>query len=245
MNRFSLLFCILYFISIGAFGQTKVIDSTSQEHSMAHAVANFYTSLGKQSGLFDGLTYDFYDHRINGSPYFMDAPNTFTPGSVFYNNVPYKNVPMLYDLNKDIVVALLPNTNIKYTLVSDKVQSFDLAGHHFIYFKQDTLNNKTNLRRGFYDRLYNGKVLVLAKRSKTIQIDNLVKTDYVFNSETNYYLKRGGKYYTVNGKGSFINALGDKKKEINLYLKNNHISYSDDPEQAMVKIAAYYDQLTN
>jgi len=67
----------------------------------------------------------------------------------------------------------------------------------------------------------------------------------VYYTDKNYYLKKGGVYYEVNSRGKFLDVLQDKKKELKKYLKDNNISYGDNPELAMAALATYYDSLTN
>jgi hypothetical protein len=38
--------------------------------------------------------------------------------------------------------------------------------------------------------------------------------------------------------------MGEHKKELKKYLRNNQIIYRSDPEFAIAKMSAYYDQLT-
>jgi len=42
-----------------------------------------------------------------------------------------------------------------------------------------------------------------------------------------------------------LKLLKDKKGELQKHIKQNNIRFGDDPEFAMVKIASYYDQITN
>jgi hypothetical protein len=241
MKPIYLLSYLLCFLSIRSFGQSMPIDSTLKDDAFAHTISGLYTAISSHSRIYNGPDYAFYN------PYFMDAKNIFSQGSLLYDGVFYDKVPMLYDLHKDLVVVQLYNNFLKYTLIADKVQWFNLLAHHFVYINADTLD-KSTLKTGFYDQLYKGKIEILVRREKSIQTATKEfgrgMEDY-FEEATNFFLKRGNTYYKVNGQGAFINALKDRQKEIKQYLKSNKIKFSADPESAMVKIAAYYDHLTN
>jgi hypothetical protein len=127
-------------------------------------------------------------------------------------------------------------------LLNEGLSSFDLYGHHFINFVPDEQNKKMDA--GFYDELYNNKLQLLVKRSKSGQFESLTGKR-VYYSQNSYYIKKGATYHSVNTKGQVLNLLGDKKKELKKYIKDRGIDYSDNKEQAMVMILAYYDSITN
>jgi len=250
MRKFAYLSSILCFISIitskNSCAQAAHSDSSSQQNALNNAINLFNVSLGNQSQLYNGPEYYFYDPLIKGNAYFSDV-NAFNPGSVYYNGVFCSGIQLLYDLYKDEVVVLLYNHFSKYTLVKDKVKSFDFLNHHFINIDADTISNNSVIKSGFYDELYSGKTQVLVKRSKNIQTNTsgLSGPESYFNPVTDYYFRKGHNYYTISGQGSLLDILKDRKKELQQYIRSSNIKFHKDPEDAMVKIATYYDHLTN
>ena len=229
--------------AISSFSQNLQTDIIQKQDVMEGVVTNYYKAIGEQSRLYNGPEYNFYDPIIKGNAYYYDAVN-FTPGTVEYDGFVYKNVPLMYDIYKDFVVVLLPNKSAKFRLLSDRVQSFDLLDHHFVYVNTDGEKDK-QVNSGFFDQLYKGKVEVLIKRSKSIQSSSGVSAvETYFTSKKQMYIKNKGRYYSVGGEGSLLNALKDKKKELKQYIRTNNIKFGDDEEQAMVKVATYYDQIT-
>src|ERR1700741_4391181 len=107
--------CTIYLLMTAALGfvfNNRVVaqaapgDSSSQQNALNNTLSLFYSSLGKQSPLYNGTEYYFYDPTIKGNAYYDDV-NAFTPGSVYYDNVHFSGVPMLYDIYGDQVVVLL------------------------------------------------------------------------------------------------------------------------------------------
>jgi len=249
MGKYIYLTFILFFIgkinSNVLLAQSTRSDSSSQQNAFNNAVTAFNASMGKQSQLYNGPEYYLYSPIIKGNAYFSEV-NTFTSGSVYYNDVFYSGVPMLYDLNKDEVVVLLYNHFSRFSLIQDKVKWFDFLGHHFININADTININSGVKSGFYDEIYNGKTKVLVKRVKDIQTNNggLNGLESYFNAYTEYYFLKAHVYYSVSGQGSFLEILKDKRKELQEYIKSNKIKFRKTPEDALVKIAAYYDHLT-
>jgi hypothetical protein len=228
-----------------SFAQLMGTDSSSQQPAFNNAISLFNASLGEQAPLYNGPEYYFYDHTIKGNAYFMDI-NTFTAGAVFYDGQSFNNVQMLYDLYSDDVAVLLYNHFQKIYLLKPKVKNFDFLGHHFVNINTDTINNKSDIKSGYYDELYNGKEQVLVKRTKSIQTtSSLVGLEKYFSPAIDYYIRKGKVYYSFSSQGQLLDILKDRKKEIQQYIKANKIKFRDDREQAMVKIVSYYDHITN
>lgn len=217
------------------------VDSTG----LSIAVANYNTAIGQQSHLYNGPEYEFYDPLIKGNAYVFDN-KVFNPGSVSYGAAVYSNIPMLYDLNKDLVVVLLYNHFTKFSLLSERVHEFWLLNHHFIRINTDS-TGKAALATGFYDQLYLGKKNeVIVKRAKSIQVSTGNNTvESFFSATKDYYVKKGGNYFGFSGKGGLLDIFKDKKKELRQYIKANNIDFHDNLEQAIVDVATYYDHLSN
>jgi hypothetical protein len=146
---------------------------------------------------------------------------------------------------KDVVAVRLYNKFSIFSLLNERVQSFDLLNHHFIYIKSDSLNVNSHIGTGFYDQLYKGNLQVLVKRSKSLQnTSGMATIETYFTSSKSYYLKKGDSYYSVSSQSSLLNVLKDKKKELQQYIKASKIKFKDNPEQAMALIAAQYDEIS-
>jgi len=239
--------CVLLLTSPHCFSQTAVPDTLKQQPAYANAVKLYNAALGNQSPLYTGPEYVFYGPLIKGSPYFLET-NSFAAGAVFYDNVQYTGVPLLYDMYADKLVALLYNNFSKYMLIKDRVKTFDLNGHHFVHVVVDsTAAKKPALKSGYYDELYNGKTEVLVKRRETIQTiaGGIVSAETSFNPSIDYFLKKDDTYYGISGESSMLNVLKDHKKELQQYIKSTKLKFRKAPEEAMVTIATYYDHLTN
>jgi hypothetical protein len=233
--------CVL--INKSALGQTATNDTSVQRIALARITDTYNTAIGQQSRLYNGPEYDLYNPNIKGNAYFSDI-NSFTPGTVTYDGILYKDVPMMYDLFKDVVVVMLYNKFSRFTLLKERVQNFDLLNHHFIYIRTDSLN-VNSINTGFYDQLYSGNLEVLVKRSKAIQSTSGTNTiENYFTSSKSFYLKKGNNYYSIGGQGTLLSVLKDKKKELQQYIKANKIKFNKTPEEAMVAMAARYDELS-
>ncbi|MBS1532430.1 MAG: hypothetical protein JSU01_19160 [Bacteroidetes bacterium] len=238
--------CFLGFAVAGkASGQSAQTDTS--RHALANVISYFYLNIGQQSRLYDGHEYIGYDPHIKGNALYPLDAQTWALGKVTYDGFVYKNVPMMYDIYKDVLVALLYNHFSSYALLSERVSDFSFSGHHFVRVNADALvNDKSGITTGFYDQLYGGRTEVLAKRVKTVQnsTNQTLALETYFIEANDYYIRKGGAYYKVSGQGSFLNLLKDKKPELQKYIKDSGFKFRTDPELAMARLAAYYDQIT-
>jgi hypothetical protein len=219
-------------------------EGDSEEDAIQNAVSVYSRSLGEQSGIYRGTEYTGYPHRIQtGHPFFESSDLTY--GTVFYDGMLYKSVPMWYDLVKNQVVIQYIDRFSKISLHNERIAYFSLYNHHYIHINKDT-SNRTSLSEGFYDRIYHGKTEVLVKRSKNTLKE--VSTEGIFitilKQKNDFYLRKGELYYAVESPGSVLKALGSKQKEIQEFLKKSNVKFRKDPENAIVRIVRYYDLLT-
>lgn len=229
-------------ITSNAIAQSEA-DSASNGHKLYGQVQdNYYKAIGPQSRLYNGEKYEFYDPAIKGNPYFMLATD-WNPGTIVYDGFTYKNVSIRYDLYKDMLIIPLYKSFLKMSLINEKVASFDVLGHHFIYIKTGA-----PVSAGFYDELYGGNIKLLCKHDISIQTEHNFNgsIDSYFLPAIGYYIYKNGEYIVVNSKSTFLNALKDKRKNLQQYLRANKFKFNKtDKERAMVALTAYYDHLTN
>jgi hypothetical protein len=245
-TSFKLLLALPLFVctATNSFSQNLQGDTDLHESMLENAVVSYYNATNDQSRLYNGPQYSFYDPAVKGNAYLFDN-NSFTLGSIEYDGFSFKSVPMMYDIFKDYVVLLLPDKSAKISLLSERVQNFDWLDHHFVYINTDTLSKNKGVATGFYDQVYKGKIELLVKRSKNIKNSSGPSgAESSFTAKNDIYIKKDGIYSHVNSQASLLNTLKDKKEELKLYIHNNQIQFDSDQEQAMIKVAAYYDQLT-
>jgi hypothetical protein len=231
-----------------SFGQTAQNDSAYLQTTLNQTITSFNKLIGQQSRLYNGHEYQVYDRSIKGNALFPLDAETWELGSVNYDGIIYKDVPMMYDIYKDVVVVLLYNKFSRYSLLNERVHDFTLSDHHFVRIEADSLtNNSSGVTTGFYDQLYGGRIEVLAKRTKTIQNSTNVTAslETYFIEKNEYYIRKGNTYYSVGSQSSFLKVLKDKKNILQQYIRENKIKFKNDPENVMARIASYYDHLVN
>ena len=234
------------FFARNAWAQTAPGDSSSQQNALNNAVTLYNTSIGIQAPIYTGPEYYFYDPHIKGNGYYMDI-NGFTKGSVYYDGTLYNNISMLYDINNDDLVVLYPSRVSKFIAIKERVKTFDYLGGHFINLNADTLAPGGDVKSGYYRQLYNGKSEVLGKYSKTIQTttSNTNGVENYFSFSKDFYIKKNNVYHSADSKGSVLDIFKDRKKEIRKFISANDLDFHANPEESLVKVATYYDHLSN
>lgn len=247
MNKFNaivLLIILQCFIQKISYGQLHT-DSNSDKAAAANAISVYYQSLGEQSGIYNGPQYTGYPHKLDGGQPFFGSGEV-SRGTIYYDGMLYKDIPMWYDLVKNEVVVLYVDNYSKISLHTEKIDYFSVFDHLFIHVIKDTANASA-IPSGFYDIIYQGKSEVLVKQSKELLQRTTLEGIWitVIKQKNDPYLKKGDQYYPLKNVGAVMKALGSNQKEIQLYLKKNKIKFRKDPEKATVMIVAYYDQLND
>jgi hypothetical protein len=210
---------------------------------LQNAVRFFYQTIGDNSLLYNGKEYLPYPFTMEGQPY-LDSDQMQT-GSVTYEGILYPDIPVLYDLFRDLLVTKHYNPVFRISLLTEKVDSFTIASHHFIRLAPDSVLRK-QIAPGFYELLYNGKTSVLAKRKKVVeQTTTVEKIKRSFLVKDSYFIKVNGNYYLVKSRAGLLDAFSGMRKEISKYLKRKTLRYRDEKEAALVAAAKHYDELTS
>ena len=235
------LFYILLVCAVPGHAAAQTVDTNFHENAL-NAVNIYYQSLGAESPLYNGSEYLEYAYTLQeGNPFFQSA--AWVNGNIVFDGMNFNEVPMLYDIVKDQVIIEDFQKVYKINLPADKILQFTLSGHTFVRILH---NLPGQVKTGFYDQLYNGKIAVYARREKKIiekygglQINNVVE------QRTVYYIKKDSSYYAIKNKHALLDALKDKKKAIQQYFKEIHVKFREDPETVTKLVAEYYDKLTN
>jgi hypothetical protein len=232
--------------------QLNSADSAALNSSITAAINLHNTALAEGIHLYNGPENAGYNHLAIGNPYFL--ADEIQNGTVIYDDTYYQNVPMLYDLVQDNVIILqygVRNSGaseeykkiMRQDLVRNKITSFTLPGHEFVRLAADS--SAIGMPEGFYERMYNGKVKLLVKRSKKyVEEVKGQELERRYELTTNYYIQQNGKYYAVRSAKSLPAVFKDKKREVNSFYRNNRKKYKRNKEQLIFEATRYYDQLT-
>lgn len=228
---------VLFLLSTAAlniFAQAPVDSSYSKP--AAEVINYFNLAVDGQSELYNGPAYSLMPPANQGSYYFADQ-NYPSLATIRFNHTWHKNIPVLYDVYHDQMVTYMGEQ--LFVLESERLSDVFLPDHHFVFVDQP------GIAAGFYEELYGGNTRLLVKRTKIVNEEVVPPqgSRTVIEDKSVLYVRKANRYAVVNSKGDLINALADKKKALNQFIRENKIDFGTDKEKAAVAVAAYYDQL--
>jgi hypothetical protein len=222
--------------------QQNQTDSAFYQSAVSNTIHLFHQLSSDQSGLYNGSEYPGYDFQFKkGSPFFLT--DRFTRADILYDGILYKDVSILYDDLKDILV--LEDSLYPIQLHSRRVAEFNISGHHFMRPEKNDLNNSISDQQ-FYELLFDGKISIFKKQVKTI-VQDISANEGVEKSiveSDNYYIKRHGVFNLIRDQNDLIRVLNDREKEIRDFLKKNKLKFRKNKENTLLQVAGYYEQIT-
>ncbi len=218
-------------------GQLVATDSTFTRAAVQYAIARHQQVGNTLERLYNGPEYISYDRRLTGHAFF--PTDTMRDGQVTYEGGQF-TVPLLYDIVKDVVV-IVHTSGYRMTLHSDRVQRFSVDTHTFIRLD----SSGQAVPKGFYDLLYGGSTQLLARRTKEILVNPTAFSFGIYNPKTAYYIRKNGRYFPAKNKRALLALLGDRRKQLMSYARQQKLKFRPSPEKAFLELTQQYDQLTS
>jgi hypothetical protein len=240
MPRPLLPFLCLAMFCQAATGQDSAPDSAFTKSAYNNAISYYHKYTDKQSRLYNGFLHIGYSHKIEGHAYFQG--NEWQKGTVVYDGIVFPDVLMLYDLYKDELV-IQHFHRLMLTLHNEKVKEFSFGNSRYIRFERDS-TKKSTLATGFYQEMYKGNLIFLAKRQKILEetiTDVLVQKFIPYNF---YYVYKDNTWHNVKNWKDLKGILKEKSKEVRQHLRKNGIKFRKNKEQAILLAVQYIDATT-
>ena len=228
-----ILFILLFYsLTNSSFAQYDMYRYIVQEDDVTTGSKRFYS------------TNDYLPDEVIGSPY---SDETFQSGIVYENNESViKGVFFRYNAYKD-------NIEVKKKLEDPDSEIFILVKNSDIVIKlQDQFLIYDDDINGYYQILFVGNNYKLIKKLyKRYYKPRRAKTSFEKSILATY--KDDPKYFLVSSDGEFhefpasknkkLKFFGNKKTEIEKYIKNNDLDIND--EEVLIKIVRYYDSFND
>lgn len=234
-----LLACFL-FLSTLALAQNTPRDTAFVEQSIAFASEAHALKTKKQSPLYNGSQYTVYDSEKEEHPYFLK--DDWIEGTIIYSGERFDNISLMYDISLDKVIAE-HFAGAAVELITAKVTTFTLDGHIFRMFNKSD-DTRRSINEGFYEVLYDGKIKILKRHVKIYsQLLRGMELITEYDEKRHYYVVKNNAFYPIGSRASLTKILGDKKRELRRFSRENRLTFAKD-EKIFIKLAAYYDTLT-
>jgi len=189
----------------------------------------FDENLGSENSLlFNGTRPSENTRSKDGSHKYYMSPS-FIPGNIVYQDQPFFNIPLKYDINEDeIIINLTSGTKSSIIkLIKANVQRFTLQNKQFIKLQD---GDQKLIVNGFYEVLFESSDLSLYKKHHKTKKERIfqkeVYTDFI--DEDAYLIQRLGKYHTISNKNDLIKIIPEQRSTINrLYKENDKLRKTD------------------
>jgi hypothetical protein len=238
-----LLLCALLATIVCKPARSQVNDSTFVATVSANITDYFTASLGKEAPVYNGNVHYLHPKFINGEHAFFIAPQ-YQAGTVSYEGYTYSNVKLMFDLIRGELLLKHFDNVTDIVLDPEKVDSFAFMDHNFINIKKEEAVNK-NLSTGYYEVLYQGKIVLLAKRYKTVT-EKLTQAGAERSAfqHNRYYLLKDSDYTLLKDKKSLTKLLKSTQFQNQQYIKSNQLNFRNDKENAILSLVRYHDSIT-
>jgi hypothetical protein len=177
-----------------------------------------------------------------GSPYLNEI---FAPGTVYVassdQNLGYQ---MRYNIYNDRIEV--ENDNTIYALIKDSDYSYKILDRTFVYlgFK----NRNEVLRKGYFQKLTNGKVSLLLRYTCNYEPEKVGKppvfkvTPARFTVKKSYYIMVDDQLTSIStNKKKLLEAFGSYKTKVKSYINSNKLKPGN--ERDLIRIITYYNSL--
>lgn len=169
----------------------------------------------------------------------------FTQAFVLYNQQPFYDLRIKYDLLNDVLLLKYVNNSVHLLeLNSQQVNEFKIFGYHFkrLPFSQDIRPIYGN---GFFKEVFKGKKcsLYIKYRKKTKERLDQNKVRYEFLEDQYYVIHYENKYQMISSQKNLINGFPTLKKIIKSFYKDNASMKRKNKEQFYMDLVKRLDNL--
>lgn len=223
------------------------VHAQSQSDTSFIAAAKLYVTnlhekaLGAQARLYNGSRYVEPPFDDEHHPFL--SSDDWIIGSVFYDGEYFRNVPLLYDIMSDALVTEHRPSGQPILLIPEKLSGFSMQARQFERIENQSVKNSLPAT-GFYEILYDGRTRVIARRQK-FRRDEIEHSQVLvrYDERNRYFVLMNGVYFPVKSKASVVKVMGDRKQEINRFVRQEQLDFTNNRERALSRVAEYYDSM--
>jgi len=236
-NYFLSVFCCLLAVLSTSFSYAQPsTDSIFYQQSVHTLLDRYKTEIGQDSRLYIGAEYTGAAQRAKGTPFFLS--DSILPGIIHYHGEWYNSLGLQYDLLSGELLINDFTSTYTIRLPKEKVDSFSIKGHFFVY-----ADSSASLQSGYYERLYQGRLLLLASHTKKVTYPASTEQLPYFRQDDDYFIKKDDRWYRIGDKGALISLLKDKKEAIKKFMREDRGDSKKDFGLLLARTVSYYDQI--
>lgn len=193
--------------------------------------------------IYTGAEYIEKHRMINENHKFFES-DEFVTGTVYYNEQPFFNVPIKYNIFEDLVIVSPEERKWQngFRLFENKLQAFELGGHKFI-----NINTPGADVKGIHELLYEDENVQLLKKyrvkEKMVRKDAFVHYEFL-EQNPNYLFFHKGEYRELNRR-NLLTAFPDQRSMVLEKFRNFRRQSGERRDQSAVVLFQTLSQNNN
>lgn len=237
MKQFILVISIL--LSLCGYSYSQKPNGLTERR--IQYVNNIYANhiINDTKAILNGKQYTYTNDAYQSDPFFHS--NNWTKGCVIFDGKKHENLPLKYDIEKDVLVYYHATAQggSMIALNKSKINEFNIHGHQFMKVKNAPCCQGDEA--GFFEQLISGYASLYIKSQKQLKENNNLRFEYV--SKNIIFVKINDQFYSIKHRRDLLNAFNDKKKEIKSFIRDNNIIVRDKMNKNIGLIVTYYNEL--
>jgi hypothetical protein len=206
--------------------------------------SDYLLRAGASAAIYSGKEEANYS-RVREHPY-LDT-GQYREGTVWFDGRQYPGIQMRLNVYTDALILLAPGNPYGMITPSERVDSAVFPSYAVFYnvpVREQVKTQQCLPDKGYYARLYNGTYPVWKRQTKLLEkITNGMNIEQIFTPHTRFYIYMDGRYQSVGSKGSVLKLFASKKKELNLFIRQQQLDFRGAPDEAIVRLVMYYETL--
>ena len=241
MHRLALLiFSALIFVNKKVPAQTAAADSAFLIKAKLYSRQTLFQNAQETVPLYQGKEFVQYGQMIKGTPFFLYSKPE--KGNLEYNHVFYADITLAYDMIADKVIIRDYSNPYLMIAPTEKINYFKL-GEHIFFRPEADIRYQGLSDTGFYEIIYPGRSMVVAKKWKQVQYLQGEEIPYAFMSFEKYYMYDQKTFREVNSRNDLHSIFKGKEKEMKKIIRSQDLNFKKNKEQSLIQSASYFDQL--
>lgn len=244
MDKFKKLF-ILFFIliQINVSNVHAQLDLVSKNHYVW-----FDNVVGSGNlGIYNGTIFvETFKTQLNNHRFLLD--DNYHLGNLVYDNQPYFNIYLKYDIHEDELIAKLTDKKnfIFIKLIKEKISFFEIINSEKLIVSEKysfiNISNKLNVIKkpsnSFYQILFESDRVTLLKKNFKKR-GNKIVGNFVYSkfSNQNYFvILKDGDYSLINSRNDIVKLFPNQKKNVKFFYRKNRKLHRRNKEVFYIKL---------
>ncbi len=181
--------------------------------------------------------------RIN-HPYF--GSNEPVNGTLVFKNKHYQVNGLKYDIVNDRLIFYMQYKNHTAGFISldhNFIPEFRIYNSTFRYYKGLKNRFGFNLKEGYYQVVYDGKLKFLVRWEKSLSVNDATEKNK-YNENNRMYLLKNNKMLRIYNINSLLNKLNHNKRDIRTFIRDNNHHFNQSGVSAAFYILDFYENQT-